>query len=824
MGRFRSLGGVSDGQKHDHAHAVRHRQERFDFLFAKGSHHTAAQPFVLCLQHHERAGDPQVDRVTGDSVGHRVFDVGGTQRDDRRRGPYVFLTKRSRLQLGSYLGLRNDDEAPSLTIFGRWRQPAGIDNALQSIVLYRRFGIQAYAAALFDLGQELHREFSLTAQLQRFYPTVRKKPVRIGAIGFLITILLIVSHIMPVSAIPRLARAVGAPETRTLPRSPFSHSFYPDRLYGSIATNDVLVVTGRADLGADPPAWPFATLVVAPRHRLAAALNERIAAAGADHDTVVVLLSLGGRSRWIAAGRRLWSAERLIRSAAAGPIPVDRARVTASLLGFGVPDPELEALLQAGRPAIRLETPDLATAEQALLQLRTRVRSAPPRGGIGFLPLGGWSTVVIVPERTITWAAVLVAVGIAVVAIGYPHAVRVVWRTVRAEAGRLLVMFATLIATLMIANLALRGLLAAIGPRLLPAMMFVAKIALGIVVFGVLVHVIRLRYAAERSFTLAATMLFGVAAVVAAIVHIGLGLVFVVSMTCAIGFGLSRRTALAALWFVGAIVPLTYLSVTLGLQPEPSLTTAVLTPALWREVLTALFVLPVLLLFFRIDARTPRLPLAGALGVAALTFVVVFIAQVVVTLGEPNPLRVRIVEHHPFDGAGRASVVVERISGGPARDVRIDDERLGTVFCDRLPCEHTITAQPPPFTVELDPTHALARYRLGVVVRFASAADALDVRLVSRQVHTVLTSSIPLSGGIAAARRVVELEPGPEPPETVAFELRLDSIPSEPRLELRAEYVIALQPRAVNADESTSIVAEHRASFGTVVGPQQLLP
>ena len=621
---------------------------------------------------------------------------------------------------------------------------------------------------------------------------------------------------MPVSAIPRLARA--------LPGSPFSHSFYQDRLYGAIATNDVLVVTTRTDLGAGPPDWPLATLVVAPRQRPAEALNERIATAGADYDTVVVLLSLGGRSRWIAAGRRLRSAERLVRSAAAGPIAVDGARVTASLLGFGVPDPELEALLQADRATIRLEVPDLATAERALLQFRAHVASAPPRGGVDFLPLGGWAIVAIVSERIVTWAAVLAIIGIAVVAIGYPRAVRTARRAVRSEGGRLLVMFAALLATLMVANLALRGILATIGLRLPVAVMFAAKIALSIVVFGVLLHMTRLRYAAERSFALAAAMLFGVAAVVAAIAHVGLGLLFVVSMTCAIGFGISRRTALAALWFVGSLVPLAYLSVTLGLRPEPSLATAVLTPALWREVPTALFVLPVLLLFVRIDTRTPRLPLAGALGVAALTFVAVFAAQVVVTLREPDPLRVRIVEHHPFDGVGRASVVVERISGGPARDVRIDDERWGTLFCERLPCERAIAAQPPPFTVALDPTQALARYRLAVVVRFASAADTLDARLVSRQAHTVLTSDIPLRGGIAAARRVVELDPGPEPPETVAFELRLDSVPSEPRLELRAEYVIALRARASGADESPPIVAEHRAIFGTMAGPQQLLP
>ena len=595
-------------------------------------------------------------------------------------------------------------------------------------------------------------------------------------------------------------------------------------MYGAIAAHDVLVVTTRADSGADPPDWPLATLVVAPRHRSAEALDERVAATGADRDTVVVLLSLAQRPRWIAAGRRLWSTERLVRAAVAGPIAVDTARVTAALLGFGVPDPELEALLQAGRAAIRLEVPDFATAERALLQFRARVANAPQRAGGGFLPLGGWATVAIVSERIVTWAAVLAIVAIALVTIGSPRAVRAARRTVRSEAGLSAVMFAALIATLMVANLALRGLLAAIGPRLPLTAMFAAKIALGVVVFGVLLHVIRLRYAAERSFALAATMLFGIAAVVAAIAHVGLSLVFLVSMTCTIGFALSRRTALAALWFVGALVPLVYLSVTLGLRPEPSLATAVLTPALWREVPTALFVLPVLLLFVRIDARTPRLPLAGALGVAALTFVVVFAAQVVVTLREPDPLRVRIVERHPFDGVGRASVVVERVSGGPARDVRIDDERWGTLFCRRLPCERAIAAQPPPFTMVLDPTQALERYRLGVVVRFASAADTLDVRLVSRRAHTVLTSSIPLRGGIAAARRVVELEPGPEPPETVAFELRLDSIPSEPRLELRAGYVIALRPRAVDAGETPPIVAEHRVSFGTVAGPQRLLP
>lgn len=629
---------------------------------------------------------------------------------------------------------------------------------------------------------------------------------------------------MPLSATPPAVPVTEAPDTRELPPSPFSHSFYRDRRYGSAESTDLLVVVPRSDLRDDRPDWPFATLVLAPRNQLAAALDERVAAAGADRRTVVVLLTLGDQSRWIAAGRRLRSREALIRAADSGPVRVDAARVTASLLGFGVADPELEALLQAGRPALRLEVPDLSGAQQALQALQTQLPEAGATGGVAFLPVGGRSTVAIVSESTVTWITVLAAIAVAFVLLAYPQAMQAAWRATRSEAGRLAAMFAALIATLMIANLALRGLFATIGPRLPAASMFVAKIALGVVVLGALFHFVHLRYAGRRSYALAAAILFGAAAVVAAIVHISLSLVFLVSMACAIGFGVSRRVWIAGLWFVAALIPITYLAITLGLRPEPSLAAAVLTPVLWREVLTALFVLPLLLLFFRIDSLTPRLPLAGALSVAALAFVAVFAAQAIVTLSEPNPLRVRIVERHPSDGIGDASVVIERISGGPARDVRIRDDRLGTIFCDRLPCARAIPAAPPPFTVATDPTQALDRYRLGVVLQFASAADAIEVRLVSRQAYTVLTSSIPLRGGIASSRQVVELAPGPEPPDTVAFELRLESVPTELRLELRAEYLIAFDAEAADTGDSAPIVAEHRVSFGTMVGPEQLLP
>lgn len=629
---------------------------------------------------------------------------------------------------------------------------------------------------------------------------------------------------MSLSATPRVIPVSEAAATRELPPSPFSHSFYRDRLYGSADAADLLVVMSRSDLRDDRPDWPFATLVLAPRNRLSVALDERIAAAGADRHTVVVLLTLDSQPRWIAAGRRLRSSEALIRAADAGPVRVDAARITASLLGFGVADPELEALLQADRAALRLEAPDLASAQQALQELAALLPASALDGGIAFLPVGGRSTVAIVSESTVTWVTALAAIAVAFVLVAYPQAMHAAWRATRSEAGRIAVMFAALIATLMIANLALRGLFATVGPQLPAASMFVAKIALGVVVLGALFHFVHLRYAGRQSYALAAAILFGAAAVVAAIVHISLSLVFLVSMACAIGFGISRRVWIAGSWFVAALLPITYLAITLGLRPEPSLAAAVLTPALWREVLTALFVLPLLLLFFRIDSLTPRLPLAGALSVAALAFIAVFVAQAIVTLGEPNPLHVRIVERHPSDGIGDASVIIERISGGPARDVQIENDRLGTIFCDRLPCARAIPAQPAPFTVATDPTQALDRYRLGVVLQFASSADALDVRLVSRQAYTVLTSSIPLRGGIATARQVVELDPGPEPPDTVTFELRLDSVPSELRLELRAEYLIALEAEAVDDGGSDPIVAEHRVSFGTMVGPEQLLP
>ena len=68
------------------------------------------------------------------------------------------------------------------------------------------------------------------------------------------------------------------------------------------------------------------------------------------------------------------------------------------------------------------------------------------------------------------------------------------------------------------------------------------------------------------------------------------------------------------------------------------------------------------------------------------------------------------------------------------------------------------------------------------------------------------------------------MAPGPEPPDTVAFELRLESVPTELRLELRAEYLIAFDAEATDTGDSAPIVAEHRVSFGTMVGPEQLLP
>jgi hypothetical protein len=147
-----------------------------------------------------------------------------------------------------------------------------------------------------------------------------------------------------------------------------------------------------------------------------------------------------------------------------------------------------------------------------------------------------------------------------------------------------------------------------------------------------------------------------------------------------------------------------------------------------RELLTAVLLFPLLLMFFRLEALTPRVPLLAVMVMVSLISLAFITATIIVEARGTETVTLDVRELFPLEedrGTVQIPTVGEisvRADGRFDGSVRLRLPRTEEVVeCSSLPCVQVITAgSPPPLSLGTDFTTILDRNSVRWRVAFAT--------------------------------------------------------------------------------------------------------
>lgn len=576
----------------------------------------------------------------------------------------------------------------------------------------------------------------------------------------------------------------------------FPHSFYPD-LYGQNGEPTVLIVVSLEDPSLARPQWmtelPEGTAVLVVGSREDPTVAARLAAAIAPVGTGVprVFLETGtSDSQWRVSVPGEVAPLSLTRAiAGSNPVPISLAELNAARLGFGQEDATLRAALNAEIPAARLSADTVVTATAALTALVEQRRNELDDGPDSSVPADARNYLVvplrrifIVPETTLVWSIVVTVALLLSFAIARPRRVRRYGRAIRHNALPILGLFLALSASLAAANGILRLLEGIHHATPAPLTLLVGKIAAAVLVLALVYPLLHIRLRRSSAvYSGASLILLLLGAVVAGAGSIILGTFFVAAFVFGVIFSVARPAWLKAIALAGAILPGAYLVVALAAVADPTMATALLRPPFWREVVTAVFLLPILLMVFRLAALTPRIPLLPIMVLASLLALAFVAAAVIVDTRDLEPIPVAVVETvrpDPGNPTGIAEVVVTATTslGAPperAFSVALDDEESGVVACSTLPCVGERAIGPAPVTLSTALEQNLDRYTLTADLAFQRPARRLEFRVTASAPVQLYAADLPAVQPIGATGESFRFLPGPYPPSDTSIRLIL---------------------------------------------------
>ena len=567
------------------------------------------------------------------------------------------------------------------------------------------------------------------------------------------------------------------------------HSFYPDLLLRATTRPSVLIVVERTDprpalaqLLADIPE-SAALLVTAPRNdsfvpaRVATALPELPA------DIPRVFLSLGEIDEWRlsvpGAMAPVWLARTIAET---NPLPISLAQLNAAHLGFGRRDGNLDMALARGYAAARLETRDQDTARAALDALVAALQTLPPASirsqerNYLIVPsdgvvLGG---PVVLSEQVLVWSIVVTFVLLLLYAVNRPKRVQRYLRAIRHNLAPILGIFLVLVFSLMTGNLALRALagIERLNPH--PLLLAAGKFSIGFILLGLLYPLLHIRLRrASAVYSGASLALLLMGAFVSGAVSLIFGTFFVATFVLGFLFSLARPAWLKALALAAALSPVVYLLIALAAVADTSMAEALLRPPFWRELVTAVLLLPLLLMFFRLEALTPRVPLLVVLVMVSTIGLALVAATIISELQQARTIPVVIRETYPDSaavapsGAPDTGEVTMIGANGESAPVAVVLTAAGQAIaqCDNLPCTRQIVAPAPPATLSGAVSTALDRYTLDWAVAFSEPIDRFRLHIQTDVPVQLYASDLPSEQPLGSTGQQFTVVPGPFPPE-----------------------------------------------------------
>ncbi|MDA3951057.1 MAG: O-antigen ligase [Spirochaeta sp.] len=591
-------------------------------------------------------------------------------------------------------------------------------------------------------------------------------------------------------------------------REAVGHTFYQDLLVGPDGTINTLVVVALETLTASSAdmvrqlAPHTHVALIAPRNGAAATARVVEQIPGVTEDTAVVYLSVGApTTSWqLAVAGRLspaWIAQAVI---AADVAPFSPILVNTARLGLGQRDTVLEEALSRNQSAVRLRVEDVDRASSVILPFVRAVGPVPAtatradeQNYLIVPPIGTRTSPYVLIEAVLVWTIVTVAAILMLFAVSRPRRVRRYVSAIRHNLVLFLGLFLILVSSLSAGNLALRALgnLFSVFDLALP--LAIAKFSFGLVVLTFFYPVLHRR--SRRSSTVysgAALFLLIIGSLIASVFSVILGMFFVVAFIFGFLFSLSHNAPLKTVFLILAVIPGAYVVLTVVTVGDPQAVSAILTPPIWREVVTAVLLLPLLLMFFRLDilVRTvPLLPIIGTLAVLALALTT---AVVITEVNADAPPTVRILERFPPENDEITSSVPETgeltVTGETAgAPVQIRRNGRPLIACDDPPCTTEIAAPAPPVTLTTELGRSLDRYTVRYRIDYTAAARSMTFSIRTNAPVQLYAADLPadLPPGDTAAE--FTFRPGPFPPRRLSGTIVLRDAPPDLRVTTRVQ-------------------------------------
>jgi hypothetical protein len=582
------------------------------------------------------------------------------------------------------------------------------------------------------------------------------------------------------------------------------HSWYPDIVIGASGERDILLVipletlsgTFLEELHNLPSSVEI--LIVAPRTGRDAAAGVVRTVSDPDNQTAVVYRLPGEPSQWRLSveGRvtPVWLAGAAIRS---GALPASIAMVNTARLGLGRREPVLESALDDGQSALALQLNTDSDLPTVLTDLAGAIDSGPGRNErpveqnylIFPFTFGDLPTLVIT-EGTLIWSIVVLATLMVLYAVSRPRRIKRYVSAIGHNVVLFLAIFLLLVAILIMGNMVIRLLGSRFPLSGIALPLTVAKYSLGLTVFTLLHPLLhgRLRRG-STVYSGAALLLLMIGSIIASLFSLILGAFFIVAFLFGFFFSLSHNGLLKFFFLLLAFLPGSYLLVTVASVADLETIRTLLIPSLWREVVTAVLLLPLVLMFFRLDILVQKIPVLPIAGMIAGVVTAIAVATAIHTLGETDASFVRIQERYPREMDDMPGSVPEEgiltltgVIGSGEIQVRRDNETL--LRCEAPPCSVVLPAGPPPVQLQVETGRALDRHTIAYEVTFLEPASAVNVILLADSPVQLYAATLPGQIPPGDTGRSIEFRPGPFPPAGISETVVLRNVPERSRITL----------------------------------------
>ncbi len=629
--------------------------------------------------------------------------------------------------------------------------------------------------------------------------------------------MILVTFLQPLHAFPALGEAVEElrsgsivtmypVESTNTGADRLGHSFYPD-LYGSPSDDPTMMVVvdlasvaeaGIEALGPLPDS--VALLIVPPRREIEATARLAGELSPLPLSTPRVFLEIGDSREWrVSVPGEVTPAWFARAIATSREVPIDLAQLNAARLGFGLEDAVLRTALTAGMPAARLELVDLADLASAIAPLaahleESRAAGVPRRGDSNHLIIPGRPPVVV-SERVLIWSIVITATLLLSYAVVRPRRVRRYLRAIAHNITPIIGIYVVLVLSLIAGNAGLRLLARIDGDVASPLLQAGAKITASFLTLGLLFPLLHIRLRRASTVYSGASLLFlFLGSVISGAVSIITSAFLFLAFLFGFFFSLAHNAWLKSIALLAALLPSVYLLIALAAVADAAMAEALLRPPLWREIVTAVLFLPLLLMFFRIEALTPRLPLLTITVSIAATGLAIIVATIIIRLREPEPLRIAVAERYLLSSTtvpDAGEILIEGSGSVPDGGIVVVRETGAVIECARLPCRRSLTPPDSPMTFRVERTEALGRHRLSWTIQFDRPADSVDIVLEANGPIQLYASDIVSREEVGSTGTRFVLLPGTLPPSEIGGTIVLrvpDDSPPVVRIAARAAF------------------------------------